>query len=217
MSKQIDKNYDSQVFEIIAKRILEKYFSKEYVNIQKMKKNEDKPDLQSLTSNVGVEVTLICNEGDMKASKLFAGLNQIIEEKNKLKKISKIKQHVEYGKGFIISSVRDETSLLENTIKSYLVKTYKLNNEYKTFNRNELFFIDNYMDFNGKTVSIFAEKMREQDQSYNIIFNRIYILNCCNMTLFYIDHKEKMDKINTICVEDLEEIVKKAQIEFCME
>ncbi len=208
MNLQINnKNF----FENIATYILKKYFKNKYSGLKRMPVGQDKPDLQSIISNVGVEVTLICKQEYIEASTIFSQLNEICDNK-KTKKISRIQQLVDYGNGFIIEnySLIDIEGIL---VDSYNKKSQKLNNGYKIFERNELFFINELQNIDQDMCQTFL-KIIKDNKTNSLMFDTIYILNCFNKKLFIINLSEKDKGIESLIINDLEKIAKKAKYEF---
>ena len=157
---------------VLAKRLLEKYFSSRFANFNI---DCESPDLQDMQSSVGVEVSRAMPNSDMK---VLGAYNSI--KHGKARSIEKCKKIIadsgaKYAKECLFFPIR---YVSVDNIKSAINK--KLNNlnkhyhdhGYHKFRHNELFILDmNFIDDNDK---IFDDIVSIQAK-FEIHFEIIYI------------------------------------------
>ena len=153
----------------------------------------ESPDLQNEISNIGVEVTLVCDQNYTEKSK----------------------HYLKHG-GDAPFGVYGDKDIIEAMIKSYDDKILKLNTNYRIFNRNELFLIVKIAGIYQEDITKFLTIIKgKKYATYKYCFDKIYILNCFNRELFICDCKKEAKILGAILLKDLEQIVEKSQNDFC--
>lgn len=86
LGKPLPNHTKVDYYEAFAKILLEEVFPGEFKNL----KIADKPDLQDLNGEIGIEVTRSCNEKDEKNSAIYRNILQEKDEKKKQRRIDNI-------------------------------------------------------------------------------------------------------------------------------
>lgn len=140
--KPLPEHTKLDYYECYAKIILETLFSDRYETLSLA----DKPDLQNLKKDIGIEVTTAVDSKRREAEKLWYTMPYVKPEKQK-KNIERMRQlGVEYTRGFqvwnavTISGTEIDGYPIEEFIFAYQNKLQKLNEgKYKSFSCYDLF------------------------------------------------------------------------------
>lgn len=155
--------------ECFAKLMLEYVLPTEFYDLA----ISDRPDLQSVTLNLGIEVTTAVMKEDLELDKLYTDLEyNLVRNKEKVyNKISYLGGNI--SGGILMHPVRYRD--LSHIKKCICNKLKKLNNVgYKRFNRNYLFITDQNLILEQECIDLLKEYKIIQNQ-YKIKFQKIYI------------------------------------------
>lgn len=128
-------------YECYAKTVLEYLFPERFSNLTMA----DKPDIQSLVDDIGVEVTVAESKKSIEAERLYSWLENT-DHYRKQRNIERIKQcGAEYKKGMLLSYGGDNFELVNNAVDR---KNKKLQSAgYASFKEYHLFiFSSTYAD-----------------------------------------------------------------------
>lgn len=168
-NKPLSSNTIYKWEECFAKLMLEYVLPTEFYDLA----ISDKPDLQSVTLNLGIEVTTAVMKEDLELDKLYTDLEyNLVRNKEKVyKKISYLGGNI--SGGILMHPVRYRD--LSHIKKCICNKLEKLNNDgYKRFNRNYLFITDQNLILEQECIDLLKEYKIIQNQ-YKIKFKKIYI------------------------------------------
>lgn len=170
--------------ECLAKIILENIFADEFKNI----KINDKPDLQSIDSNIGIEVTQAVNRKQKENENLYVKISYglVKNKENAIKKINssykprkmfvngKVYEEAErYNKGFLLGiHENDNFSLI---IQSFKIKLDKLNGcGYMRFKYNYLFVFSSILA-DEKMIIEATKEMINYQKNFNIKYDNVIV------------------------------------------
>ena len=176
--------------ECLAKIILEHLFPQRYIYL----KIEDRPDLQDLTHQIGVEVTSAVPPEDREASSLWTSTVYMDDGPQKRRNIDRLAQlGVHYTGGVQVwPSQGYQTDSLENSpywalIQSFSEKIQKLNrghytelNQYDLFVHSELFIWPHEAEFQLLRL---LQKMTSQNNQRKQ-FTNVYLLGICALYIW---------------------------------
>ncbi len=186
MKKIIDKNrplpYNTiyKYEECFAKLLLEQLFPDIFKDLKLL----DKPDLQNLELNFGIEVTTAIESKNLELDNLYTRLEYdlVQNRENVIKKIEALGGKIINGILFHPKQNRD----LSNIEKSICNKLDKLNgNDYKIFSKNYLFITTYDFLLKQECIGLFS-KYKVLQCNYKYKYQKIYIY-CLGGELFEFD------------------------------
>lgn len=169
--------------ECLAKVVLENLFPDRFNDIQIL----DKPDLQEINHNIGIEVTRAVDQTEEEILGLYAGIihNQVRDKDSAIEAINKhsrsirvngktIKQHLFSDGRLSVLPGKDNFDLI---IKEYQRKIDKLNNNYKIFDSNYLFVYSDILadDSMIRTAMESMKDISHNKKLYKYKFDIVYI------------------------------------------
>lgn len=158
-------NYD----ECFAKLLLEQQLPDIFKDLELM----DKPDLQNINLDLGIEVTTAIEKNDLELDKLYIGLeyNLVNDRKSVIKKIESLGGKIHNG--ILVHPGRSRN--LCNIEKCICNKLKKLNDkDYKKFSKNYLFMTDQNIILEQECPDLFNNYKLLQE-GYEYQYQRIYI------------------------------------------
>ena len=163
--KPLPKHPKYRYNECLAKIVMEEMFHTELLIL-------DKPDLQSIVNDIGIEVTVARDEKQLECERLYSQISfkQVKDDMGAIEKIEK--SGAQYGNVLIGIPGNDDFRIVEEAIDFKLVK---LNGGgYRHFSNNCLFvFSDIYAD--EQMLSQAFEKFAEKQNTYEKKFEKIYL------------------------------------------
>ena len=168
-NKPLPSNTIYKWHECFAKVMLEYVLPNEFNDL----KIKDKPDLQNIKLNLGIEVTTAEDKKDLEMESLYTYLEyDLIKDKQKVKnKIEQLGGSI--SKGILIHPVRYRN--LDNIKNSILEKLNKLNgNGYQIFAHNHIFITEWDMILEKECAELLDEYIELQN-NFRIKFEKIYI------------------------------------------
>lgn len=158
-------NYD----ECFAKLLLEQQFPDIFKDLELI----DKPDLQNINLDLGIEVTTAIEKNDLELDKLYIGLeyNLVNNRKSVIKKIDSLGGKIHNG----ILEHPGRSRNLCNIEKCICNKLKKLNDkDYKKFSKNYLFMTDQNIILEQECSDLF-NKYKLLQEGYKYQYQGIYI------------------------------------------
>lgn len=170
--------------ECYAKIVLEEFFNYNLLL-------DDKPDLQDIQNNIGVEVTIAEKSETLEAEKLYSTL-YYVDEHIQEKDIKRIEQcGSKYKDGILSSSGNDDFNLINEAINCKMEKLksagYKKLNQYQLFIFSSIYAIDSMLQ--DELQFLLMKKI-------DTFFSKIYVL--VPEEIYYFNLKEKSYKIFNI-------------------
>lgn len=169
-TEPLPKHTKLNFYECYAKIVLEDLYPTEFFNLE----INDKPDLQMINKEYGIEVTNGNDKDDIKAEKLYTDLhfNRIRDKSKTIKEIEKCGSKLEDG--FLIH--KPGVDSFDLILKSFNDKLSKLNNAgYKYFKRNCLFvFSDIYAD--EEMIIKAIKDMQDKQYNKHKQFYKVFVL-----------------------------------------
>ena len=168
-NKPLPSNTIYKWHECFAKVMLEYVLPNDFNNL----KIKDKPDLQNIELNLGIEVTTAENKKDLEMERLYTYLEyDLIRDKQKVKnKIEHLGGSI--SNGILVHPVRYRD--LDSIKNSILEKLNKLNgNGYQIFEHNYIFITESDMILENECAGLLDEYIGLQN-NFRIKFEKVYI------------------------------------------
>ena len=168
-NKPLPSNTIYKWHECFAKVMLEYVLPNDFNNL----KIKDKPDLQNIELNLGIEVTTAENKKDLEMERLYTYLEyDLIRDKQKVKnKIEKLGGSI--SNGILVHPVRYRN--LDSIRNSILEKLKKLKgNGYQIFGHNYIFITESDMILEKECAWLLDEYIKLQN-NFRIKFEKVYI------------------------------------------
>lgn len=168
-NKPLPSNTIYKWHECFAKVMLEFALPNDFNNL----KIKDKPDLQNIELNLGIEVTTAENKKDLEMERLYTYLEyDLIRDKQKVKnKIEHLGGSI--SNGILVHPVRYRD--LDSIKNSILEKLNKLNgNGYQIFEHNYIFITESDMILENECAGLLDEYIELQN-NFRIKFEKVYI------------------------------------------
>lgn len=168
-NKPLPSNTIYKWHECFAKVMLEYVLPNDFNNL----KIKDKPDLQNIELNLGIEVTTAENKKDLEMERLYTYLEyDLIRDKQKVKnKIEHLGGSI--SNGILVHPVRYRN--LDSIKNSILEKLNKLNgNGYQIFGHNYIFITESDMILEKECAWLLDEYIKLQN-NFRIKFEKVYI------------------------------------------
>jgi len=168
-NKPLPSNTIYKWHECFAKVMLEYALPNDFNNL----KIKDKPDLQNIELNLGIEVTTAENKKDLEMERLYTYLEyDLIRDKQKVKnKIEHLGGSI--SNGILVHPVRYRD--LDSIKNSILEKLNKLNgNGYQIFEHNYIFITESDMILENECAGLLDEYIELQN-NFRIKFEKVYI------------------------------------------
>lgn len=213
-----EEKYNKKYFEIYAKKTLEYCYNESWIKCFDV--NKEKPDLQSETLNIGIEVTRALPQKNGKINSMF---NKYV---NKNIKYSELKNKVEslggtvykIGKSTIMSPTQglsDFKNHIDDLICAIKVKTIDKLPDYKIFSKNMLYVFTHEALFTQADIENAFKILNLELLEYDLKFD-LYFINCIDM-IFVVDMNGVILDEISISDEMLEKIKKEAINESLLE
>ena len=168
-NKPLPSNTIYKWHECFAKVMLEFALPNDFNNL----KIKDKPDLQNIELNLGIEVTTAENKKDLEMERLYTYLEyDLIRDKQKVKnKIEHLGGSI--SNGILVHPVRYRD--LDSIKNSILEKLNNLNgNGYQIFEHNYIFITESDMILENECAGLLDEYIELQN-NFRIKFEKVYI------------------------------------------
>lgn len=168
-NKPLPSNTIYKWHECFAKVMLEFALPNDFNNL----KIKEKPDLQNIELNLGIEVTTAENKKDLEMERLYTYLEyDLIRDKQKVKnKIEHLGGSI--SNGILVHPVRYRD--LDSIKNSILEKLNKLNgNGYQIFEHNYIFITESDMILENECAGLLDEYIELQN-NFRIKFEKVYI------------------------------------------
>lgn len=167
--KPLPSNTIYKWHECFAKVMLEYVLSNDFNNLE----IKDKPDLQNIQLNLGIEITTAEEQQDLEMEKLYTSIEyNLIRDKQKAKnKIEKLGGYI--SNGILVHPVRYRC--LDNIKNSIFKKLKKLNGKnYKIFEHNYIFITESDIILKEECNDLLKEYIKFQN-NFSIKFEKVYI------------------------------------------
>ena len=184
-------------YECLAKIILENLFIDELKELI----ISDKPDLQSIYKDIGIEVTQAINQQQKENESLYAKISHGLI-KNKENAIKKINSSYQPRKAFINGNIIEEPERYYDgllvgipddfvlIIESFKDKITKLNElEYRRFDKNYLFVFSTVIADEGMILEA-TNEMIDYQKKFDIKFNKVIINVFSQIYICDLDNKQ---------------------------
>lgn len=183
-NKPLPSHTKFNYYECYAKIVLEEFFG---YNLSL----DDKPDLQDIQNNIGIEVTIAEKSETSEAERLYSTLFYV-DKHTREKNIKRIEQcGSKYKDGILLSSGTDDFNLINEAINCKREKLksagYKKLNQYQLFIFSSIYAIDSMLQ--DELQFLLMKKI-------DTFFSKIYVL--VPEEIYYFNLKEKSYKIFNI-------------------
>lgn len=183
--RPLPKHPKADYYECYAKIVLEELYPEEFSNLE----IKDKPDLQTNSMELGIEVTSSIDKDQRNAESLFADIhyNRVRDKAGALKRIEKCGCKLE---DFILVGKpgRDSFDLI---LSSFKEKLKKLNEEYQEVKKNYLFIFSDILADERMIIDAIRD-MQQVQKNREKQFYKVFVLvpeECYYLDLYTGDYK----------------------------